>query len=138
MMIDQADLLDGMDWLFVQKYMALAVMKNYAKGDFIVREGDKADNFFTLIEGSVRLSVGGGEKDVYVITHPGEAFGWSSLLERNYYSASAECLEPTRLHKIERNKLNQLLQAYPEASAVFYKRIAGMLGHRLVESYKLL
>ena len=138
MMIDQADLLDGMDFLFVQKYMAITVMENYEKGDFIIREGDKADYFFTLIEGSVRLSVGDDEKDVYVIGHPGEAFGWSSLLDRNYYSASAECLEPTRLHKIERNQLNQLLHAHPEASAIFYKRIAGMLGHRLVESYKLI
>jgi CRP-like cAMP-binding protein len=138
MMIDQADLLDGMDFLFVQKYMALTAMQNYAKGDFIIREGDKADYFFILIEGSVRVSVGGGEKEVYVVSHPGEAFGWSSLLDRNYYSASAECLEPTRLHKMERTKLDQLLQAHPEAGAIFYKRIAGMLGHRLVESYKLI
>jgi CRP-like cAMP-binding protein len=137
MRIDQADLLKGMDWLFVQKFMALTVREHYAKGDFIFHEGDKADFFYTLIEGGVKLSIGDTEKELFTVSHPGEAFGLSSILDRNYYSASAECLAPTHLHKIERNALNQFLQDHPESSSVFYKRVANRLGHRLVGCYKL-
>jgi CRP-like cAMP-binding protein len=138
MLIDQADLLEGMDWFFVQEFMAITVRENFAKGDFIFHEGDKADYFHTLIEGCVRLSIGREEKEVYIVSHAGEGFGWSGLLDRNYYSACAECLEPTRTHKIERKALDQVLQKHPENSSIFYKRIANTLGHRLIECYKLL
>ncbi len=136
MLIDQADLLEGMDYHFIQQFMSLTIKENFGEGEVIFREGDKAENFYTLVEGRIRLSVGEGQKEVYVISHPGEAFGWSSLLDRNYYSASAECTEPTRLHRIEKHKLFTLLESHPEKRHVFYKRLAGMLGHRLVESYK--
>ena len=137
MRIDQADLLEDMEWLFVQKFMALSVREHYAKGDFIFHEGDKTEFFYTLIEGCVKLSTGYDEIEVFTVSHPGEAFGLSSILDRNYYFASAECLEPTQLLKIEGNALNQFLQDHPKNSSVFYKRIANRLGHRLVGCYKL-
>jgi len=70
------------------------------------------------------------------MSHPGEAFGWSSLIDRNYYSVTVECLTPTYLHKIERVEFDKLLQKYPERSGTFYKKVAGMIGHRLVECYR--
>jgi len=136
MLIDQADLFDGMDRMFIQEFMASTTKQKFNAGDTIFREGEQANYFYTLIEGSIRLTVGESKTEVYQITHPGEAFGWSSLLDRNYYSATAECLTPTHLHKIERIELDKLLQKYPEKSGTFYKRIAGMIGHRLVESYR--
>jgi CRP-like cAMP-binding protein len=138
MLIDQADLLDGMDFIFVQKFMAITTRENYKAGEFIFHEGDKADYFYTLIEGCVRLIIGEAGKEIYIISHPGEAFGFSSLIDRNYYSASAECLKPTFIHKIERNELTKLLLTHSEHSSIFYKRIAAMLGHRLIECYKIL
>jgi CRP-like cAMP-binding protein len=138
MLIDQADLLDGMDFIFVQKFMAITTRERHPEGYIVLRQGDKADYFYTLIEGCVRLTASDPPKETYVVSHPGEAFGWSSLLDRNYYSASAECLQPTHLHKIERSALAALLAAHPEHSGTFYKRIAGMLAHRLVECYKLI
>lgn len=138
MRIDQADLLEGMDWLFVQKFMAITTKENYQKGDFIFHEGDSADFFYTLIQGSVKFSIGENVKEVFIVSHPGEAFGISSILDRNYYYASAECCEPTHLHKIERKALGQFLKDHPESSAVFYKRVANRLAQRLVESYKII
>jgi CRP-like cAMP-binding protein len=138
MNIDQADLFEGMDRLFIQGFMKLTTREQYLKGDFIFHEGDKANFFYTLIEGFVKLSIGDNEKEVFIMRHPGEAFGLSSILDRNYYYASAECVEPSHLHKIERNELNQLLHDYPQASAVFYKRVANRLAQRLVESYKII
>ena len=110
MRIDQTDLLEGMDWLSVQKYMALTAIEYYKKGDFIFHEGDKFDFFYTLIEGCVKLSIGDDEKKVFTVCYPGEAFGLSGILDSNYYSASAECLEPTHLHKIQRGALSQFLR----------------------------
>ena len=137
MHIDQADLFEGMDRLFIRGFMALTAKERYTKGDFIFHMGDKADFFYTLIEGGVKISIGDDEIEVYTIKHSGEAFGLSSILDRNYYFASASCLETTQVLKIEGNSLNQFLQDHPKNSGIFYKRIANRLAQRLVECYKI-
>jgi len=138
MLIDQGDLLWGMDFLFVNDFMAVSAKVHFEKGTVIFREGDKADNFYTLVEGRVRLTIGEPAKEIYIIDKAGEAFGWSSLVDRNYYSAAAECLEPSRLLQFEKNNLNKFLLKNVESALIFYKRLAGMLGNRLIQCYKLI
>ena len=138
MHIDQADLFEGMDRSFIQGIMALTAEEHYAKGDFIFRIGDKSEYFYTLVEGCVQISIGEEKVKVYTIHQSGESFGLSSILDRNYYFASASCLESTKLLKIDENSLNQFLQDHPENSSVFYKRIANRLSQRLLECYKII
>ena len=138
MHIDQADLLEGMDRSFIQGFMALTTEEHYAKDDFIFRIGDKSEFFYTLLEGCVKISIGDEAIKVYSINQSGEAFGLSTILDRNYYFASASCLEPTKLLKIYGNSLNQFLQDNPDNSSVFYKRIANRLAQRLLECYKII
>jgi CRP-like cAMP-binding protein len=138
MLIDQGDLLWGMDFLFTKDFMAVSAKVHFEKGTVIFREGDKADYFYTLVEGRVRLSIGEPAKEIYIINKAGEAFGWSSLVDRNYYSASAECLEPSDLLQFDKNELNEFLLKNVESAMTFYKRLAGMLGHRLIQYYKLI
>jgi CRP-like cAMP-binding protein len=138
MMIDQGDLLWGMAMLFVQRFMSITTREHHGSGAVIFREGEKNGFFYTLIEGRVRLTVGEGGREVYTVTHAGEGFGWSSLLDRSYYSASAHCVEPTHVHKLHRNDLHRLLEDHPADGMLFYRRFAGMLGNRLVQCYRQL
>lgn len=138
MLIDQGDLLWGMDFLFTKDFMAVAAKVQFEKGTVIFREGDKADYFYTLVEGQIILSTGEPAKEIYIFDKAGEAFGWSSLIDRNYYSATAECLEPSHLLKFEKNDLNRFLLKNVESAFTFYKRLAGMLGNRLIQCYKLI
>lgn len=136
MFIDQGDLLWGMDRVFIKNFMGLSAKVNFEKETIIFRETDKADHFFTLVEGRVRLTIGEPPKEIYLIDKAGEGFGWSSLVDRNYYSATAESLESTSLLKFKRDDLNNFLLKNAESASTFYKRLAGMLGNRLVEYYK--
>ena len=138
MLIDQGDLLWGMDMLFVKDFMAVSAKVHFEKGTVIFREGDKADYFYTLVEGRVRLTIGEPAKEIYIIDKAGEAFGWSSLVDRNYYSAAAECMEPSHLLQFEKNDLNKFLLKNVDSALTFYKRLAGMLGNRLIQCYKLI
>jgi len=58
MLIDQGDLLWGMDMLFVKDFMAVSTKVHFEKETVIFREGDKADYFYTLVEGRVSLTIG--------------------------------------------------------------------------------
>jgi len=75
---------------------------------------------------------------VYTVSHAGEAFGWSSLIGRDVYTASAECIEPTTLMKIENEKLLKILEDDPSNGLILFKQLAGTLGNRLLQMYKII
>jgi CRP-like cAMP-binding protein len=72
---------------------------------------------------------------VHTVSRPGEAFGWSSLVGRDIYSASAECVQPTKLLKIDREDFQEILEKDPINGLSFFRRLAGALGERLIISY---
>jgi CRP/FNR family transcriptional regulator, cyclic AMP receptor protein len=136
--IDQGDLILGLPHLFVKTFRDITIKKSYDKGQIVFFEGDKASFFYTLIQGSVKLSIGETGQEVYIVDQAGEVFGWSSLMDRSRYSASAECLEPTNLLLIEKEKLERILNNDPANGMIFYKNLAQTLGNRLLRSYKVI
>jgi CRP-like cAMP-binding protein len=138
MIINQGELFRGMTMVFMKEFMDSTTRESYKQGDFVFHEGDPADHFYTLLSGSVKLNVGETGQRVYMVSKPGEAFGWSSVAGRDIYSASAECMEPTTLLKIGRNKLGRLLEKYPDCGMLFYKKLSEILGKRLIGCYQII
>jgi len=138
MIIDQGNLLHGLGMLFIKEFMDIAQKASYNEGDHLFNQGDSPTHFYTLIQGKVTLSIGDAGKAVYTVSHPGEIFGWSSLVGAEAYTASAECRQPTILLKIDRNELHDLLEKHPACSSIFYKKLTEVLGKRLVECYKII
>jgi len=138
MYIKQSDLLSGTSMDFVKKFMDICRMVSHEKGDILFHENDEARHFYILLNGRVKLSVGGGGQVVYDVGQNGEAFGWSSLIGRDVYSASAECVEPTKLLVADRKKLGKILEDDPANGLIFLKQLAATLGNRLMETYKMI
>ena len=138
MYIQQSDLFWGLNRDFVKKVMNIAEKKSYRKGHFLFHEGDPAVNFYVLIKGQVKLSIGEIGQMVYTVDRAGEAFGWSSLIERDLYSASGECQQDTLLQKFDSRALLNILEQDPINGLIFIKRLAGLIGNRLVWSYKMI
>lgn len=138
MYIQQADLFSGMNKRFVKQIMDGSVEETYQKGDFLFHEGDPAVYFYILIKGRVKLIVGETGPMVHTVNQAGEAFGWSSLVDRNVYSASAECTEKTILQKIDKNAFQKIVEEDMANGVIFFKRLAGIIGNRLIWSYKMI
>jgi len=138
MYIKQSDLLLGTSMDFVKKFMDIARMVSHEKGDILFHENDESRYFYILLNGHVRLSVGEGGHVVYDVGHNGEAFGWSSLIGRDVYSASAQCVEPSKLLVTDRDELSKVLEEDPANGLIFVKHLAATLGNRLIETYKLI
>ena len=136
MYIKQSELLMGTSMDFIKKFMDISQMVSHAKGDVLFREKDPARHFYVLLNGRVKLGVGESGQMVYDIRQNGEAFGWSSLIGRERYSASAECIEATKLLKTDSEKLKKELEKDPANGIVFFKQLAATLGNRLLEIYK--
>jgi len=138
MFIKQADLFWSLGHEFVKKVMDKVGKESFDKGHFIFSEGDPAIYFYTLIKGHVKLRVGKTGLSVFTVNHAGDSFGWSSLVARDVYSASAECMEPTSVIKVDREVLEEIISEYPDDGLVFMKRLAALLGQRLLRSYEMM
>ena len=101
-------------------------------GGYSFRENGAALNFYVLSEGRIRLTVGSGQLLAYVASSVGDIIGWSSLVDNGTYTASAECLSPTKLLRIEKHQLDQVMREDPVSGMVFFKHLAALVGHRLV------
>jgi len=138
MYIEQADLLRGMDRDFLKKLIEITTKESFSTGDILFREGDQARFFYILLKGDIKLSIGETGHVFYTVSHPGEAFGWSCLVGRNAYSASAECRAPTKLLRIESDSLQELVEKNPANGLIFFRRLAWLLGNRLINSYRVI
>jgi CRP-like cAMP-binding protein len=138
MYIRQSELFMGTSMDFVKKFMDISEMSSHEKGEVLFRENDRAEFFFILLNGCVRLSIGQPKQVVYKAERNGEAFGWSSLIGGQVYSASAECLEPTKLLKTASKQLSKVLEEDAENGMIFFKQLAATLGNRLLEIYRVI
>lgn len=135
MYLKQGDLFWGMDKDFVKAAMGISTKENYDEGEAVFREGDPAQAFYILVKGRIKLTLGEKSREVYVAYQPGEIIGWSSLIGRETLSATAHCLEPTILSKLDRNGFLEIIGKYPTEGAALFQRVATMLGNRLVHLY---
>jgi CRP-like cAMP-binding protein len=135
MFIQQTDLFRGMSKDFVKAVYDTGVKESLSDGEILFTEGEKAKYFYILLKGRVKLEVGKFRQLVHTVEHPGEAFGWSSLVGRENYSASAKCMADTKLVKFDRDRFSTVLEDDPRNGLQLFRRLSGALGERLISSY---
>lgn len=138
MYIKQSDLLWGLDNEFIKKFIESSMKKTHPEGYKLFNAGDPADFFFILVKGSIRLSVGEENKTTYMIEHAGEAFGWSGLVGMPFYSASAECAEESLVMVFAKEFVQEVTDNDTVNGMRFFRRLARMLGTRLIHSYQMI
>lgn len=138
MFIQESDLFKGMSQGCMNELAKIMIAETHAAGTFLFKEGDPADCFYVLEQGRIKLSIGEKGHLVYILSNQGELCGWSGLADLNVYTATAECLTPTKLIKIEKEKLNDLFKKYSADGVLFFRRLAGIIGKRLISTYNAL
>ena len=93
------------------------------EGTVIVKEGDFANEFMAIEEGTAKVTRGGEE---VAQLGPGDIFGEISLLEKEKRAASVEATSRVRLIKIERWELERMKKVLPEV----FQRIEQISGER--------
>ena len=105
------------------------------RGESIFRENEAAQNFYILNQGRIRLTAGGRPLLAHVASSVGDVIGWSSLVGNPTYSTSAECMVNTRVVRIEKLELDEILAGDPLSGMNFFKHLAALVGQRLVRTY---
>ncbi|MFK5951780.1 MAG: Crp/Fnr family transcriptional regulator [Desulfobacterium sp.] len=135
MYLTQGDLFWGMDADFVKVVMNQTEKVDFDDGAVMFNQDQTANFFYVLIKGSVKLSIGTKGPVVFIAKDAGMVIGWSSLVGRESYSATALCMTAVKTVKIEKDNFLEKLAQYPSSESLLYKRLAQMLGDRLTTLY---
>jgi CRP-like cAMP-binding protein len=99
-----------------------------AAGTALFGEGERADALFVHISGVVEILR--GDKAVGLIDHPGTVFGETSMAENGRRTATLTAREDSRMLRIPRGSIADLLHDYPQVS----EAVSFLLAERLEES----
>lgn len=102
--------------------------RHHKRGDVIAREGEQGDEFFVLVDGSVRISRG---KAHLVDIGPGGHLGELSLTRPTPRSATATALSRVRLFALSRANFDALIKRRPALGARLALALLDTVGDRL-------
>jgi CRP-like cAMP-binding protein len=136
MIIQKADLFKDQSQETMNEITKVMVEESHEKGSLVFKAGAPANHFYILVDGRVRVSIGTEAEIDYTVNLPGEAFGWTGMVDRPVYVASAECVAPSKVVKIEKDSLNKIFEKHPEMGMMFFKRLAGAVVQRLIYNYE--
>jgi CRP-like cAMP-binding protein len=92
------------------------VSKHLAKGDYLFREGDRAEGFYIVQKGAInvhRVSAAGKEQVIHLF-RPIESFAEATLATEGGYPADARATEPTTVLLVPKTEFIELLRKRPE------------------------
>ena len=90
------------------------------KGAFVVREGDRGDFMFIIVEGKVKVVRKRGKKEIVLATlEKGNFFGEMSLFGIGPRSATVKALTDLKLLKITREDISRLGESNPKLLSEF-------------------
>ena len=90
------------------KYIKL---RHFMKNSSIIRQGDKGENFYTIVSGMAKVVVtsrNGTEKTVGILS-TGDSFGETALIEKGVRTASIITTAPTAVFEISREGFEKFL-----------------------------
>jgi CRP/FNR family cyclic AMP-dependent transcriptional regulator len=110
-----------------------AVIMQYGAGEQIFAEGDQANRFYLILEGSVSLLADAADRRTLPIQTlgPGDDLGWSWLFPPYLMHFGARAIEPTRVILFYGTRLRQQCEEDHDLGYELMKRIAAVMMDRL-------
>jgi type IV pilus assembly protein PilB len=107
-------------------YLVNPEIEEYEDGDIIIQEGNKDDrNFYMLVRGKVAVLKNG--KKMAEVTEPGEYFGEMACILDQPRSASVVAIGRCKVKRYPGEKINELIEKYPDISSHLFKTMARRL-----------
>jgi hypothetical protein len=102
----QVELFSGLAADDLLQIASVAEERTFQAGDYLFYEGEEGDYMYLILEGRIRIEVGGRE---IAVSGSGKSTGEFAILDRRPRSASARALENTRTLAIHSADMGQIL-----------------------------
>lgn len=85
----------------------LARIEEFNTGDYVFKEGDKAEKIYMVLEGrvAVEIEIGPNKKAAVYTETKGKMFGYPSLIKPHTFSTYARCLDRVKLITLSADEL---------------------------------
>ena len=102
----------------LRRVAGLAVSRRFAKKEAVFREGDRADGFFIVSSGKVKVFKlsGDGKEQILHVLDAGQTFAEAVIFEGGGYPAHAEALTDTELLFLPKRRFVDLLERHPKVA----------------------
>jgi len=119
----------GAQTLFAEE----GAVRDFAPGEWIVREGDEGHAFFILVEGNVEVIKHAYTPHAVTLAtlKQGSLFGEMCIVEPMTRAASVLALSPVRVIEIRAATLHHLYQKMPDQYAIVLLNVARDMARRL-------
>ncbi len=111
-----------------RRVATLAILRDYARGDYLWREGDSAEALTLIVRGRVKIVRAAESGDVILeIFGEGEPVGAIAVYNYIPYPASAVCLEPVTLLALPRRDYFELLDRQPDFARAIIRELTKLV-----------
>ncbi len=114
------------------KLFAIAKEVSFAENDLILKAGQQSQYFYLLLSGSVCVEVTARSYNVCIQSlGPGQAFGWSSLLDHHDTLFQVRAREDSTALCLDGEELSAIMRNDPELAAELLRRTLQMVAGRV-------
>jgi hypothetical protein len=139
--LTSSKLFEGLKAWQIKKIVLLGRMLDKTSGEYAVREGERGNSMFIVIQGE--LSVFGRKAETeeeiyYTRLGPGDVFGEVCLVEPGPRTANVRAESDAKLIEIDWNGLKRIRRVYPWLSSKLFLNLSRIVGKRLAEADQLI
>jgi CRP-like cAMP-binding protein len=138
--LPEISFLRGMAPQYFDYIASHAEMRDYGKAEVVFREGDPAKSTYLVVSGKLALEL--APSTIYskhlVDVVPGEMLGWSALVDRQPFAATAIAVEPSRVIRIDAERLHEICEKDPKFGYELMRRTSLALAKRLTATWQQL
>lgn len=107
---------------------SIAILREYPKGQKIIRKGDYADHLYVIADGEADVIA---DDKILAKLESGAILGEMALVEKTVRSADVILPKDSKVIEIEIKRLERLMEAHPRLGYVVARNLAGGLSSKL-------
>jgi CRP/FNR family transcriptional regulator len=127
--LDEVALFHGLPQEQIQALSRIAVSRSVAKGEEIFQAGEKAQGFYVVEKGKIKIyrAAMSGKEQIIHVWGPGDALGEVPVFQGSTFPASAQALERSKLLFFRREAFRSLIRKEPDLGMNMIALLAGRL-----------
>lgn len=130
--LSQHAFMSGLSESHIAKLAEFAHEVSFQEDEIVLVAGQQSKHFYLLIDGSVCIEVGTRSYVVWVqILKPGDAFGWSALLDHHDTLFQVRARETSRALCLDGERLSAALRADSGLAAELFRRSLNLVAGRV-------
>lgn len=136
-MLKEMDLFELLKVEELEDIAPLCRIEEFGSGEYIYREGDRAEKLYMVMEGrvAVEIEIRPGKKVIMRTETKGHMFGYPSLVKLGTYASSMRCVDKVRIITVRADELvREIFEPDCRRGYLVMTKVAWIIARKLRET----